>query len=195
MNGVDDLGVVDSSEVHRGDRQVGVSELALDHKQWYALAGTSRRHGRAGAGGERTGDGHQPPRQPGVAGCGSRPARKAARGSGRAARRTAHLPEGAHGPGARARGSPRPSGPYRPRAVCRPCRYAPAQRRASGQDRSRSGRALRRSAKAGTPEYDDYPAQPDPIRVIPDGAHDRDDLLDRRRVGRIAQPLLRGARP
>jgi hypothetical protein len=33
VDGVDDLGVVDSSEVHRGDREVGMSELALNDEQ------------------------------------------------------------------------------------------------------------------------------------------------------------------
>jgi hypothetical protein len=33
VDGVDDLGVVDPAQVHRGDRQVGVSELALDDQQ------------------------------------------------------------------------------------------------------------------------------------------------------------------
>ena len=39
VNAVDDFGVVDAAEVERGDRQVGVHELALDHEQRYALAG------------------------------------------------------------------------------------------------------------------------------------------------------------
>jgi hypothetical protein len=39
VDGVDDLGVVDSSEVHRGDREVGMSELALNDEQWHTFAG------------------------------------------------------------------------------------------------------------------------------------------------------------
>lgn len=38
MDGLDDLGVVDSAEVSRCDREVGVSELALDHDQRDPLA-------------------------------------------------------------------------------------------------------------------------------------------------------------
>src|SRR4051794_22087121 len=33
VDGVDDLGAVDALEVHRGDAEVGVSELALDDQQ------------------------------------------------------------------------------------------------------------------------------------------------------------------
>jgi hypothetical protein len=36
---VDDLGVVDALEVGRGDAEVGMAELALDHVQRDALAG------------------------------------------------------------------------------------------------------------------------------------------------------------
>ncbi|HEY1778435.1 MAG TPA: hypothetical protein VGG41_19925, partial [Solirubrobacteraceae bacterium] len=35
---MDDLGVVDPAQVDRGDRQVGMSELALDDQQGHALA-------------------------------------------------------------------------------------------------------------------------------------------------------------
>jgi hypothetical protein len=31
VDGVDDLGVVDAAEIDGGDREVGVSELSLDH--------------------------------------------------------------------------------------------------------------------------------------------------------------------
>jgi hypothetical protein len=33
VDGVDDLGVVDPAQIHRGDRKVGVAELALDDEQ------------------------------------------------------------------------------------------------------------------------------------------------------------------
>lgn len=33
VDGLDDFGVVDPTEISRGDREVGVSELALDHDQ------------------------------------------------------------------------------------------------------------------------------------------------------------------
>jgi hypothetical protein len=39
VDGVHDLGVVDSAEVHRGDREVGMSELALNDEQWHPFAG------------------------------------------------------------------------------------------------------------------------------------------------------------
>ena len=39
VNGVDDLRVVDASEIDRGDPEVGVAELSLDHDERDALAG------------------------------------------------------------------------------------------------------------------------------------------------------------
>ena len=39
VDGVDDLGVVDALQVHRGDPEVGVPELALDDIQRYTLSG------------------------------------------------------------------------------------------------------------------------------------------------------------
>lgn len=37
--GLDDLGVVDSAEVHGGDGEVGVTELSLDDQQRHSVAG------------------------------------------------------------------------------------------------------------------------------------------------------------
>ena len=39
MDGVDDLGAVDSLEVDRGDPVVGVPELPLNHHERYTLVG------------------------------------------------------------------------------------------------------------------------------------------------------------
>jgi hypothetical protein len=39
VHGLDDLGVVDSLQVDRGDAEVGVPELALDDNQRDALVG------------------------------------------------------------------------------------------------------------------------------------------------------------
>jgi hypothetical protein len=44
----------------------------------------------------------------------------------------------------------------------------------------------------GAPQHDDHAAEPDPVGVIPGGAHDGDDLLDRWRVRRIAQSFVAG---
>ena len=38
MDGVDDLGVVDPSQVRGGDSEIGVPELALDDDQWDAFS-------------------------------------------------------------------------------------------------------------------------------------------------------------
>ena len=45
-------------------------------------------------------------------------------------------------------------------------------------------------AQAAAPEHDDQRAQAPPVAVLPGKAHDRDDLLDRRRVGRVALALI-----
>jgi hypothetical protein len=39
VDGVHDFGVIDAAQIQGGDRQVGVTELPLDHEQWNALAG------------------------------------------------------------------------------------------------------------------------------------------------------------
>jgi hypothetical protein len=38
VDGVDDFGVVDPAQVHRGDRKVGMTELALDDQQRHPLS-------------------------------------------------------------------------------------------------------------------------------------------------------------
>ena len=45
-------------------------------------------------------------------------------------------------------------------------------------------------AQAAAPEHDDQRAQAPPVAVPPGEAHHRDDLLDRRRVGRVAHALV-----
>jgi hypothetical protein len=44
--------------------------------------------------------------------------------------------------------------------------------------------------QASAPEHDDQPAQPAPVDAVAGVAHHRDDLLDRRRIGRVADPLV-----
>jgi hypothetical protein len=53
-----------------------------------------------------------------------------------------------------------------------------------------SERQRRLDALAGAPENDDQGAQPRAARVIACGAHDGDDLLDRRRIGWVAHALV-----
>jgi hypothetical protein len=50
-------------------------------------------------------------------------------------------------------------------------------------------------SQAGAPEQDDERAESVAVGAVADCAHDRDDLFNRRRVGRICSPLLRGGRP
>src|SRR5215207_7012913 len=45
-------------------------------------------------------------------------------------------------------------------------------------------------AQAGAPQHDDQAAQPVAVDAVAGAAHDGHDLLDRRRVGRVAHPLV-----
>jgi hypothetical protein len=42
----------------------------------------------------------------------------------------------------------------------------------------------------GTPQHHDQPADPIATDTVSGLAHDRDDLLDPRRIGRVAHPLV-----
>ena len=44
--------------------------------------------------------------------------------------------------------------------------------------------------KAGSPQDRDQPAKPPTVQTVADDLHDRDDLRDRRWVGRIPQTLV-----
>ena len=45
------------------------------------------------------------------------------------------------------------------------------------------------------PQHHDDAAQSHTLGIVAGGAHDSDDLLDRRRIGRVPQPLVRGRDP
>jgi hypothetical protein len=45
-------------------------------------------------------------------------------------------------------------------------------------------------AQAGSPQHDDQAAQPAAVHAVAGAAHDGHDLLDRRRVRRVAHPLV-----
>ena len=47
----------------------------------------------------------------------------------------------------------------------------------------------------GAPQHNDQAAHPPTVPPVTGLAHDGDDLIDRRWVGRLARPLLAGARP
>jgi len=65
----------------------------------------------------------------------------------------------------------------------------------------RSSRSLSASAsavvdpQAGAPEHDDQSAQAIAVSGLAGFAHHGDDLLDPRRIGRVAHPLVGGGRP
>ena len=49
--------------------------------------------------------------------------------------------------------------------------------------------------KARSPQHNDHAAQPHAVRTVSRSTHDRDDLVDARRVWRIAQTLVSRRRP
>ena len=113
----------------------------------------------------------------------------AGRGSGRAAPRTARLREGAHGPGARVEVLPGPAvhadlAPFAAFSSSHKHRATRAVEVALGQ------RERFADPQTGTPEHDNHAAQAHAIWVNACGAHHGDDLLDGRRVGRVAQTLV-----
>jgi hypothetical protein len=66
-------------------------------------------------------------------------------------------------------------------------------RRTSSEPRRRSPHALGKrfiDAKTGSPQHHDQPAKPTTVQTVAGDPHDRDDLLDGRRVGRIPQALV-----
>ena len=74
-------------------------------------------------------------------------------------------------------------------------RRPPLPRRTSSEPR-RGSRSASASASAswirrpGAPQHHDQAAQPAAVHTVTGAAHHRHDLLDRRRIGRVAQPLV-----
>ncbi len=63
--------------------------------------------------------------------------------------------------------------------------------RAAGEIKIALGEGKRfADLKAGAPKHDDQSAHPDAVGAIAGATHDRDDLLDHWRVGRIALSLV-----
>jgi hypothetical protein len=68
---------------------------------------------------------------------------------------------------------------------------APHQQRATTRVEVGLGERERLAdAQAGAPEHDDQAAQSASVRAVAGAAHHRNDLLDRRRVGRVAHSLV-----
>jgi len=86
--------------------------------------------------------------------------------------------------------APSPIGPFRPRASSHLSPAGLGRRRGQSRDRSRRVQALPRSvirrARGSRPAR----AEAQTLRAIPDGPHHRDDLLNARRIRRIAQTLV-----
>jgi hypothetical protein len=85
--------------------------------------------------------------------------------------------------------APSPTGPFRFRGACRPCRCGPAATRAWVEvvfcERERFV-----NAESAAPEHDDQRAHTPPVEALHGEAHDGDDLLDGRRVGGIELALV-----
>jgi hypothetical protein len=189
VDGVDDLGVIDPTQIDRRDREVSVPELALNDEQRHAFArhlhrvGVSELMRREPASHTRPGgsvvqlrsDTRRCPRA-----TGSRTAQHTEQSADR--QRGAQLQPWAQLlPG--------------PRSIPTSRRLPPLPRRTRIAPRCRS-RSLSLSARAslmrqpGTPEHDDQPAQPHCVVVVAGSVHDGNDLFDCRRVGRIALTLV-----
>jgi hypothetical protein len=70
---------------------------------------------------------------------------------------------------------------------------APDKQRAAAAVQARLAKRQRLvDAQPGPPKHDDHTAQPTSVTAIAGRPHDGDDLLDGRRVGRIAQALVAG---
>ena len=193
VDGVDDLGVVDPAQVRGGDRRGRHARAAVGSQPAGRPRGTSRPRGRAGADAARTGGG---PRR---GGRGVVQLRADAGGRARpAARRAAQDAEQRADRQGPARSSSQGSScSHAQRSIPTSRRFPPLPWRtriapATGSrsvSASASASLIRSPARHSTMIS---AAQPDPVGVIPGGAHDRDDLLDRRRVRRIAQTLVAG---
>ena len=139
---------------------------------------------------ERTGDGHQHARPPRAAAPVRRTPPTADLRSDRAVRTMRNRREGWRGARAMVAAAPSPIGPFRPRASSHLSPAGLGRRRGQSRDRSRRVQALPRSvirrARGSRPAR----AEAQTLRAIPDGPHHRDDLLNARRIRRIAQTLV-----
>jgi hypothetical protein len=192
VDGADDLGVVDPSEIHGGDCEVGVTELSLYDKQRDTLARHLYRVRVAKL--VRRDRRLTPARAAAVWSC-------------------ARTPAGAHG---RPRVGPRrmqnnaPTGREERRAThgaswsqgpaVHPDFATLAAFAASDQDRASAGvevalgeRERLADPQTSAPEHDNQAAESYALGVVTAGVHDGDDLLDAGWVCRVAQTLVFGA--
>jgi hypothetical protein len=167
--------------------EIAVPELALDDDQRHAFARHLDRVSVAQLMGAKR------RRTPAAAAVRRSSARAAAGDQCRP--RVAPLETQRSGPGARAdrraraQAVPIPMRPCRLRDGARPCRAGP--RLSRDVDRIALGKRERLlDAQPGPPHDHDQSTQPATVRVVAGGAHDRDDLLDLRRIGRLAQTLV-----
>ena len=80
-----------------------------------------------------------------------------------------------------------------PDLAASPALAAPYQQRAAARVQVGLGERERLvDPQAGSPEHDDQAAQPVAVHAVSGAAHHCHDLLDRRRVGRVADPLVAG---
>jgi hypothetical protein len=189
VDGVDDLAAVDPFEVNAGDAEVRVSKLALDDDEWHALAGHLNRVGvsklvRCEATPNARGHCEVTQSRPG-GGC--RP--------GTAGRRSTHY--------AKQRADGHRQADLQPLAEVLPspgihadlatsaALPAPDQNAPAGRVQVALGKRQRLiDSQSCAPKQHDQRSSPQSRCAIAGGTHNGDDLLDGRRVGRVAPALV-----
>jgi hypothetical protein len=114
----------------------------------------------------------------------------AVRASARRRRRGVDRPACVCAAQARRADAPNPTGPCRPRGACRPCRAANQQRAATFVEVHLGQRQRLADPQSGAPQHDDQATQPGAVNAVTGLSHDRDDLLDWRRVRRVSEALV-----
>jgi hypothetical protein len=189
MDGLDDLGAVDALQIDRRDAKVAVPEPALDNDQGYALVGHLNRVSMSklvwGKPSAHAGSSGGTPELRARSSAGPRPSARAAVDD--AEQRTGREYD--------PRGQPRlelvPTPVVHADFATSPALAVADEQRAAPAIEVRlvQGESFI-DAKTRSPQDDDQPAKPPTVQAVARGPHDRDDLLDGRRVGRVAPPLV-----
>lgn len=191
MDGRDDLLDVNALEVDRGRPQVGVTELSLDDVQRHALAGELKRmrltelvwrepapHPRSGSEAAELDPNS-----------GRRPGPPACRPVDHAEQRADGQPLALDEPGAELLEAPLVHAHL---AAAAALATADEDGATAPVEVTLGERERLLDAKPAAPKDDDQGVQPSAVAISANLAHHGDDLLDRRRVGRVAYPLVAG---
>jgi hypothetical protein len=189
VDGGDDLGVVDSLQVDRRDAEVRVPQLTLDDGEWDALVGeldcvrVAQLVGReAAAHPGLRGDAPQL-----GAGRVARPGPATSAPLDYAQERTDGHPDAQFEPGAQVLPAP---GVHADLAAAAALAVADEHRARTGLEVVLGQGKRLVNAQPGAPEQHDQGSHTGAVDAVAGLAHDRDDLLDRGRIGRVAQPFV-----